>query len=202
MKTTNLLSVLLLLIILLSCNKKEDQKPVNNPSSTEQKKFGDVGNEWHMRVMDHEMSARIVENVDGLIKLELTREDQIDTLLLRLKDNVIYEYVHSLGDTSKPFTLVEFGAQVGAYYEFDDGYWYFRRDVTGRESYHIECLGQHLETIAVYENMPYGMDIPLFGCTIRTIYWYWNPVYGLVCIEIETDNCGFIEIQFISIDLG
>ncbi|MBN1339565.1 MAG: hypothetical protein JXA03_09585 [Bacteroidales bacterium] len=200
MKKKNLFLLLIVLAVINSCSKNDDDDSGNNnPPATA--KLGDVGNEWKAKFNNQEITARIVDNNNGILSLAITTGKDTDTIKAQLTGNSISEFVHSYGDIEKPFTLVEFDAKVGDIYTFEMGGLWFERQVTERETYHINCLGQNLETIGVYEEIPYGINVQLFGITIRSIVWYFHPTYGLVCVEIYTEQGEYFEIEFISIKL-
>lgn len=200
MKKKKLCFLLLSLAIVLSCSKNDDDDSgKNNPPATA--KLGDVGNQWKAKFNNQEITARVVENNNGILSLAVTMGKDTDTIKAQLNSNSISEFVHSNGNTEKPFTMVEFDAKVGDTYIFESPPFYFERYVSERETYHINCLGQSLETIGVYEQIPYGINVQLFGITIRTIVWYFHPVYGLVCVEVYTEQGEYFEIEFISIEL-
>ena len=198
MKNKVLPIFLLLLVIFAGCSKNDDQD--NN--TPEQGVLGDVGNEWKARFDgNQDIVGRIIENNNGYIEIVLTLGKSSDTIKGRITDNAVYEFAHSYGDITKPFTMIEFDAEVGEIYTHEFGGMWFERQVVEKEEYMINCLGKKLETIGVYEEIPSGLNIELFGFTIRTILWYWHPTYGLVCIEVWTEEGDYYEIEFVSIDI-
>lgn len=199
MKYIKFLPHLLALAILFSCAKKDDNDENNNATGGV---LGDVGNEWAAKFDDtHDISAKILANDNGLITVEINIENEIDTIFLHFDGNRVSEYIHSDGDLTKPFTMVEFDADIGDVYTFHLGELYFSREVIEKETYYNEALGKEIPTIGVYEEIPYGINFQLFGVYITAIVWYWHPTYGLVCVDVYTSDGQYIEITFINIDL-
>jgi len=199
MKYLKLLPLLFMIAVLLSCSKKDDDTNNNNDNPGV---LGAVGNEWSAKFNNNQdIFAKIIANDNGFISIEINLDGEKDTIYLHFKDNIVSEFIHSNGDLSKPFTIVEFDAKVGDFYTFNMEELYFYRDVIEIETYYITALGKEIETIGVYEEIPYGIDFQLFGITIRSITWYWHPDYGLVCVEIYTDQGDYIEIVFVQINL-
>lgn len=193
------LPFLLVLALLCSCAKKDDDNAnANNAQAT----LGDVGNKWTAKLdNEHDISAKLLANDDGYITMEITHSDQIDTIYLHYDGNKVSEFIHSNGDLTKPFTMVEFDCNIGDTYYFQMGELSFFREVIEMESYYNEALGKEIPTIGVYEEIPYGLNFQLFGIYIQSIIWYWHPTYGLVCVDIYTTDGQFIEVTFIQIDL-
>ncbi len=198
MKRTKLF-ILLMLPLLFIAGCKKDKDDDNGSGSAV---LGDVGNTWTATINGNEISARILSNENGLIRLVVDMQGEKDTILIEFKNNRISEYVHSNGDLSKPFTMVEFDANVGDKYTLtlDEGI-FFQRDVIEKENYYIEALGKELPTIGVYEEIPWGLNLQLFGLYIEAIIWYWHPDYGLVCVDIYTSDGQFIEVVFVTIEI-
>lgn len=193
------LPLLLVLAILCSCAKKDDN---NSNSGDPQAILGDVGNEWTAKFNNEQtMSGKILANEDGYLTIEINLDDQIDTIYLHYDGNKVSEFIHSDGDLTKPFTMVEFDCKIGDSYSFQMGELNFYREVTEMESYYNEALGKEIPTIGVYEEIPYGINFQLFGYYIQSIIWYWHPTYGLVCVDVYTSDGQFIEIIFFQIDL-
>ena len=119
----------------------------------------------------------------------------------RLTDNSISDFYYSEGDESKPFTLVEFDAEVGDIYLYNLGKSQIEREVFERKNYFIPVLDKEVETIGVAEYIPEGVFPELFGYNFQIVYWYISPIYGLVCVELLTDEGELIMIEFTSIDL-
>ncbi len=62
-------------------------------------------------------------------------------------------------------------------------------------------MNKDLETIGVYEWIPYAIPSEYFGYTIREIIWYWHPEYGLVCVDFWTDEGDYVKVVFIDVDV-
>ena len=199
MKKRRLSFILLIFVIVAGCSKSDDDS--GNNDQTQQSKLGDVGNEWKAMFNNQEITARVVGSNNGILSLAVTMGKATDTVKMQLTGNSIREFIHSDGDISKPFTMVEFDAEVGDVYTFEHMGYSFNREVIEKEIYHIDCLNANLATIGVYEEIPYGINVQLFGYTIRSICWYFHPTYGLVCVEVYTEQGEYFEIEFISIKL-
>ena len=207
MKTKTLLTLLILLSFCFSCSKdKED-----NTSNESPREFGQTGNEWKADFPDGQskISAKVVSNNNGIINLEVNIDGQFliykikgtITIKGRVTDNSISDFYYSEGDESKPFTLVEFDAEVGDIYLYNLGKSQIEREVFERKNYFIPVLDKEVETIGVAEYIPEGVFPELFGYNFQIVYWYISPIYGLVCVELLTDEGELIMIEFTSIDL-
>ena len=198
---------MILLTLCLNCSTDKD----DNTTTETPRKFGQVGNEWKGNFPDglSTISAKVVSNTNGIINMEVNIDGQFliykiegtVTIKGRLTDNSISDFYYSEGDESKPFTLVEFDAEVGDKYFYNLGETQIEREVFERESYHIPALGKEVETIGIAEYIPEGVFPELFGYNFQIVYWYISPIYGLVCVELLTDEDELIVIEFISIDL-
>ena len=207
MKTKTVLAFLILLSFCISCSTDKD----DNTTTETPRKFGQVGNEWKADFPDglSTISAKIVSNTNGIVNMEINFDGQVliykikgtITIKGRLNDNSISDFYYSKGDESKPFTLVEFDAEVGDKYFFNLGKTQIEREVIERKKYHISALGKEVETIGVAEYIPEGVFPELFGYNFQIVYWYISPVYGLVCVELLTDEGELIVIEFTSIDI-
>ena len=123
------------------------------------------------------------------------------TLKFGMTGNEVVDYVYSQGDAAKPFTMVKFDAEVGDMYFTEINGVYHHREVIEKKTYNIPALNKDLETIGVYEWIPYAIPSEYFGFTIREIIWYWHPDYGLVCVDVYTEEGEYLNIEFVSIDL-
>ena len=198
MKFSKFFVMCIIPLLLTGCSKKDDDNNNGNATAV----LGEVGNKWSAKINNHDISARILSNNDGLIELEVDMEGEKDTVLIEYKGNRISEFIHSGGDVSKPFTMVEFDADVGDFYSLSlEGGLYFQRDVIEKETYYIDALGKELPTIGVYEEIPYWLNLQIFGIYIESVIWYWHPDYGLVCVDIYTTDGQFIEVVFVTIEL-
>jgi len=207
MKTKTFLTFLVLLSFCISCSTDEDENTTNETP----RKFGQAGNEWKGNFPDglSTISAKVISNTNGIINMEINFDGQFliykiegtVTIKGRLTDNSISDFYYSEGDESKPFTLVEFDAEVGDKYFYNLGETQIEREVIGRESYHISALNKEVETIGVAEYIPEGVFPELMGYNFQIVYWYISPIYGLVCVELLTDEDELIVIEFTSIDL-
>jgi hypothetical protein len=198
MKLYKLVALCIIPLILAGCSKKDNDNTNGNASAV----LGEVGNKWSAKINNHNISARIISNNNGMIELEVDMEGEKDTILVEYNGNRVREFVHSGGDITKPFTMVEFDAEVGEMYSLSiEGGLYFQRDIIEKETYYIDALGKELLTIGVYEEIPYWLDLQIFGISIESIIWYWHPDYGLVCVDIYTTDGQFIEVVFVTIEL-
>lgn len=200
MKIKRNLMVVLLLALLFSCSDKNDENPSDNSTSG---KLGEVGNSWDVEVEgSHNISTEIIAKEGDIYTLEVTYAKLISkTLKFGMLGNEVVDYVYSQGDVQKPFTMVKFDATVGDMYHTEINGVYHHREVSEIKSYYIPALDKELETIGVYEWIPYEIPSDYFGYTIREIIWYWHPDYGLVCVDVYTDEGYYMNIEFISIDL-
>jgi len=200
MKTHKFIICLLILAIIFSCCKKdEDTNNNNDPAGT----FGEVGNSWNVKVDGtHDLSAEVISKEGNVYTIEVTYAKLITkTLKFGFSDKEVVDYVYGQGDVSQPFTMVKFDAEVGDMYYQEIGGVYHHREVMEKKTYNIPALGKDLETIGVYEWIPYEIPSQYFGFTVREIIWYWHPDYGLVCVEFYTEEGDYIKVVFVQIDL-
>ena len=116
---------------------------------------------------------------------------------MKVTENEFSDFIYSGGDITKPFTLIKFNAKVGDIYEYNVGNIHAQREVTDiGTKYYYNAIGESVETIEVYETIPEAFNSTVLGRTIRTIAWYINPTYGIVCVDIYLDDGGFINLEF------
>jgi hypothetical protein len=125
----------------------------------------------------------------------------VKTLKFGLIGNEVVDYFYSQGNTSKPFTMVKFDAEVGDSYSTTINGITHQREVIEKATYNVPALNKDLEMIGVYEMVPYEIPSTFFGFTVRDIYWYWHPDYGLVCVEFYTDQGDFVKVVFVDIEV-
>lgn len=200
MKITFKLMVFLILVVAFSCSNKTEDNNIDNNSTG---KLGDIGNSWNVKIDgSHNLSTEIIAKEADIYTLEVTYAKLITkTLNFGMNGNEVVDYVYSQGDLQKPFTMVRFDAEVGEMYDAEINGVYHHREVSEIKSYYIPALDKELETIAVYEWIPNEIPSTYFGFTIREIIWYWHPDYGLVCVDVYTDDGQYLNIEFISIEL-
>lgn len=201
MKKALSIVLILALAVIFSCSKKDQETTTDD---TTQKELGDVGNKWEANFNEEAtkiIEAEIVKNDNGMVDVIFKHEDKNYTLKLQVTENAIIEYVYGDGDLSQPFTMVEFDAKLGDKYIFETKKMVIEREIIDLGSYPIFCLGLTLPLIGVYEFMPLSIGYQLFGYTIAGIWWYWHPVWGLVCVEVTTTNGDFFEIVFQNITM-
>lgn len=195
-----LVPLMLALIFVYSCKKNSDDSSNNPPV---QGVLGDVGNSWKIQVNGaNDVSAEIVSKENNIRTVEVTYAKLVTkTVKFGFNGNEVVDYAYSQGDTTKPFTMVKFDANIGDSYSAEINGNYHYRQVIEKQTYFIDALNKEVETIGVYETIPEGIPSTFFGLTIRTIIWYWHPVYGLVCADVYLDDGSYIEVNFITIDL-
>lgn len=200
MKINFISAVFLCLVVVISCSDKNEDNPNGNNTSG---KLGDIGNSWDVKVEDsHNISTEIIAKEGGIYTLEVTYAKFLTkTLKFGMEGNEIVDFVYGQGDDTKPFTMVKFDANVGDMYDAEIDGIHHHREVWEKQSYYIPALDKEIETIGVYEWIPYEIPSDYFGYTIREIIWYWHPDYGLVCVDVYTEEGQYLNIEFISIDL-
>jgi len=200
MKIKRILTIFLILAVVFSCSDKNDDDDNDNITSC---KLGEVGNSWDVKVDgSHNISTEIIAKDGDIYTLEVTYAKLITkTLKFGMTGNEVVDYVYSQGDAQKPFTMVKFDAEVGDMYDTEINGVYHHREVWEKETYYIPVLDKEIETIGVYEWIPYDIPSEFFGYTIREIIWYWHPDYGLVCVDVWTEEGQYISVDFVQIDL-
>jgi len=199
MKTKNLFIVLLILVVIFACKKDKD---TNTGGGGTGRVLGDVGNTWNAKFNgNQDIQGKIIGNDNGIITLTLTIEGKTETIKMKLTEDGVYDFIYSLGDTTKPFELVKWDAEIGTVWTFNVGNVYFARHVIEKETYYIEALHRSVPTIGVYEYIPDEIDYEMLGYVIREMTCYWHETYGLVCIDIWTEDGQWFEIKFVSIIL-
>ena len=139
------------------------------------------------------MSAEVISFNNGVVSLKVNIQRENIELKLLITENSISDFVYSMGNESKPFTLVRFDGKVGDTYRFFFGeHEVVRQIVETGHAYDVPCLGKKVEVIGVAEYIPYGLYPKINGYTARIIYWWISPEYGLTCIEIDTDEGEFL----------
>jgi hypothetical protein len=198
----NIFNILFVLIFAVgfSCSDKNNDNPSINTNSG---KLGEVGNSWDVKVDgSHSISTEIIARDGDVYTLQVTYAKLITkTLKFGMSGNEIVDYVYGQGDADKPFTMVKFDAKIGDIYSTEINGIFHERIVTEKETYFIPALEREIETIGIYEFIPYEIPSDYFGYTIREIIWYWHPDYGLVCVDVYTEEGDYLNIEFISIDL-
>lgn len=197
MKHSYLLLIILSIFILCTCNDDNDSDNDSQPT------LGEIGNKWNVKVNGvNTITVEIIEKVGDIYTLEVSYAKLVSKeIKFGFNGSEVIDYVYSKGDDGKPFTMVEFDAEVGDVYTAEIDGIYHTREVIEKETYEIPALEKELETIGVHEVIPYGIPSNFFGFTIRVIIWYWHPDYGLVCADVYTEEGDHITIEFVSIDL-
>lgn len=196
-KSLLLIFLALFFAFFLGC-KDDDADTSDEPTG----KLGDVGNTWTAKFNDtHDIRGEIIANDNGLITVEINLGGDIYTVKGRLTSDKLEDFIHSNNDITKPFTMVEWDAQVNDVYTFSIGELNFARHIIEIESYYVPALEKSLEMIGVMEYLPDAINFVMFGYTIRQINWYWHQTYGLVCIDIWTDDGQFFTIHFLTIEI-
>ena len=201
MKKQNILFLFLLLFV-ISCDKNSNDDS-NNDNNVETGSLGEIGNAWDVKVDGkHDLSTEIIAKEGDVYTLQVSYAKLFTKdLKFGFSGNEIMDYVYSKDDLSKPFTMVKFDAEVGDTYTAEINGNYHYREVFEKKTYHIPALNKDLETIGVFETIPYEIPNVYFGYNIRHIYWYWHPTYGLVCVDFLTEEGELINVEFINIDL-
>lgn len=199
MKNTSLFTCLFLLAVFFSyCNKDKNDNNTGAPGI-----LGDVGNTWNVKVNGtYDLSTEIIAKEGNVVTLQVSYAKVTSKpLKFGLLENEIVDYVYSRGNTSEPFTMIKFDAEVGDMYSATINGISHHREVTEKNTYHVPALNKDLEMIGVYEWIPNEIPSDYFGYTIREIIWYWHPQYGLVCVDFWTDAGEYIKVVFIDIDV-
>ena len=200
MKKKNIIITILTLTVLTGCSDKNEDE-VNNRSGSP--KLGEVGNSWVLKIDNtYDLNAEIIAKEGNVRTVEVSYAKLVvKTVKFGFTGNEVVDYAYSKGDLSRPFTMVKFDAKVGDIYSTEIDGIYHSREVIEKTTYHIPALNKDLETIGVYEWIPEEIPSQFFGITIRSITWYWHPSYGLVCVDVYTDQGEYIKIVFVQIDL-
>jgi hypothetical protein len=198
MRPHKFLICIILLVTAIGCSKKSKDSP-NEPSP----ELGAVGNSWTVRVLGTtDIHAELTAREGNVCTVEVTWAKMVTkTVKFALTENEVTDYVYSKGDTGQPFTMVRFDAKIGDTYSATIDGVVHTREVIEKNTYNIPALGKDLETIGVLEYIPPEVNSTYFGFTIRQIIWYWHPVYGLVCVDVYTDQGEYFHVVFVSIDL-
>lgn len=181
-----------------NCKKDNNENDSNTPEM-----LGAVGNTWNVKVNGtFDLFTKIIEIENNVITLEVTyAKIHVKTLKFGMLGNEIVDYVYSKGNTSEAFTMVRFDAKVGDMQSTTINGVSDHREVMEKATYHVPALNKDLEMIGVYEWIPYEIPSTYFGFTVREIYWYWHPDYGLVCVEFYTEQGDYVKVDFIVIDV-
>jgi len=188
-------------IILTTC-KKDDNNEDDVPDTMSLAK---VGNKYSTILPwgGGQVNGEILSSDNGVIEIRVNYNRATAIVKAKVTENSFIDFVYSFGDENKPFTLVNFDAKAGDIYTFSFGNLQIVREVTEVNSvYYITALGKDVSTICVMESIPYGLNITIGGKVIRTVFWYFSPIYGLVCIEVITDEGDYYEIILNSIEIG
>ncbi|MEZ5082893.1 MAG: hypothetical protein R2750_05530 [Bacteroidales bacterium] len=200
MKKLIFLSFMLLLSVVIGCKDENDDPNANN---TQTGMLGEVGNSWQVTIDNtYDLSAELIAKEGDVRTVEVSYGKLVSKQFkFGFSNNEVVDYGYSQGDLAQPFTMVKFDAKVGDIYTAEiDGVYHYR-EVTEITTYNIPALNKDIQTIGVYEEIPYETPSTYFGFTIRTIIWYWHPTYGLVCVDVWTDQGDYLEIVFVQIDL-
>jgi hypothetical protein len=187
-----------LIFFFTDCKKDDNENNSGSPGM-----LGEVGNTWNVKVNGtHDLSTQIIAKEGHVVTLEVSYAKMtVKTLKFGLIGNEVVDYVYSQGNTSKPFTMVKFDAEVGDSYSTTINGITHQREVIEKATYNVPALNKDLEMIGVYEMVPYEIPSTFFGFTVRDIYWYWHPDYGLVCVEFYTDQGDFVKVVFVDIEV-
>ncbi len=176
MKTKLFLLFTLFLIFLISNCKKDAE------STRSVMDLGKPGNTWTGKFAGgQQMSAEVISFNNGILTLKVNIQREIIELKLLITETSISDFAYSLGDESRPFTLVEFDGKVEDTYRFTfgGGLEVVRQIIETGNSYDIPCLGKKVEVIGVAEYIPYGL-CPKINGFIRLALFTGGSVLNMV----------------------
>jgi len=173
----------MILIGVLACDKTEDAVAVEET-------IGQVGTYWRM-YLDNSNAGEVTinENNAGDIVASFTYDGSVHTVEAKITSNGIYDYVYSNGDKSKPFTLVEFDANVGDKWEYNVGNKKVERKVVRKSvTDDVEYGFYYVKTIDVEETIPAGTMVNGTASNIKKILWKFNHKFGFIEADITTTD--------------
>jgi hypothetical protein len=180
---TLLAALIMILIGVLACDKTEDEVVVEET-------IGQVGTYWRM-YLDNSAAGEVTinENNAGDIVASFTYDGNVHTVEAKITSNGIYDYVYSNGDKSKPFTLVEFDANVGDKWEYNVGNQKVKREVVRKSvTDDVEYGFYYVKTIDVEETIPAGTMVNGTASNIKKILWKFNHKFGFIEADITTTD--------------
>lgn len=191
MKTKILLALLFAFTFLFQCDSDSD----NENGSVD---LGKVGNQWEgTSTGGTPIKAKIISNIDDVVTVQVTLNGEVNEYKVKVTKDELSDFVYSGGDVNKPFTLINFNDNVGKIYEYNFGNIHAQREIVNiGETYYYDAIGKSVATTAVYEVIPEEINSTILGYTIRTIEWYISPIYGIVCVDIYTEDGEYINLEF------
>ncbi len=185
MKNFKIILAVLVMILMgvVACDKDDDIDIENT--------IGQVGNYWSLYLDNAPaQDVTITQNIDGNIVASFNYDGGTHTVEAKITSNGIYDYVYSNGDKSKPFTLVEYDANVGDKWEYNVGDKKVERKVVRKSTTDdVEYGFYYVKTVDVEETIPTGTMINGSESGIKKILWKFNHKFGFIEADVtKTDN--------------
>jgi len=170
------------LTLISSCDKINDL--TLNPDDTVAKE----GNYWIAQGSEiPNTTVTVSENKKGVATMSFNYNGQDYEIKAKVTKTKIQDFVYSNGDEDKPFTLVDFDANVGDKWEYNVGTETVVREVVYKstdDDYLVWGLGMMIKVSQVEETIPDGITVMGYPAGAKKILWTFNHKFGWIGAEV------------------
>ena len=170
------------LSLISSCDKINDL--TLNPDDTVAKE----GNYWIAQGSEiPNTTVTVSENKKGVATMSFNYNGQDYEIKAKVTKTKIQDFVYSNGDEDKPFTLVDFDANVGDKWEYNVGTETVVREVVYKstdDDYLVWGLGLMIKVSQVEETIPDGITVMGYPAGAKKILWTFNHKFGWIGAEV------------------
>lgn len=170
------------LTLISSCDKINDL--TLNPDDTVAKE----GNYWIAQGSEiPNTTVTVSENKKGVATMSFNYNGQDYEIKAKVTKTKIQDFVYSNGDEDKPFTLVDFDANVGDKWEYNVGTETVVREVVYKstdDDYLVWGLGLMIKVSQVEETIPDGITVMGYPAGAKKILWTFNHKFGWIGAEV------------------
>ena len=186
-------SMLFMAVLFQSCDLFDFLK---DEQTDPEKTMGKVGNYWTLSCTGYpDSKVTIDSNKDGNVVGSYIYNGKTYQLEGKFTDKAIYDYVYSNGDKKKPFTLVNFDAEVGDQWEFKVGTQTVVRKVVHKSAEDDTFYGMlMIKTIDVEETIPSGLQVKGAASPFTKILWKFNHKFGFIMATGTKTNASIVNL--------
>ena len=170
------------LLFVSSCNMIDDI--TFDPDETVAKE----GNYWTTQGSNiPNTTVTVSENKKGVATMSFNYNGEDYEIKANVTKTKIQDFVYSNGDEDKPFTLVDFDANVGDKWEYKVGTETVVREVVHKstdDDYLVWALGMMIKVSQVEETIPEGITVMGYPAGAKKILWTFNHKFGWIGAEI------------------
>jgi hypothetical protein len=193
----------LFMLLIPSCNMIDE---LTNKDIDPDQTVAKEGNYWTAQANGYSnTTVSVSQNDKGLARMSFNYNGQDYEITAKVTKTKIQDFVYSGGDQDKPFTLVDFDAEVGTKWEYNVGTQTVTREVTYKsttDDYMVYGVGMMLKVSQVEETIPDGVSVMGYPAAAKKILWTFNHKYGWVGAEITYKDNSVVYVGLNSTNAG